>query len=55
VSSQINAHAKVGSNRSKLTKEFGNNYFAEHGGAKQLDKILVNLLDVVLDELSEAL
>jgi hypothetical protein len=27
----------------------------KHGGAKQLDKVLVNQLDVVLDELSDAM
>jgi type I restriction enzyme, R subunit len=38
-----------------IDREFINSRFAEHGGAKQLDKILVNQLDVVLSELSDAL
>jgi type I restriction enzyme R subunit len=35
--------------------DFVNQRFAEHGGAKQLDKVLVNQLDVVLNELSDAM
>nr|WP_040523649.1 type I restriction-modification system endonuclease [Aliiglaciecola lipolytica] len=38
-----------------IDRDFVNQRFAEHGGAKQLDKILVNQLDVVLDELGEAI
>jgi type I restriction enzyme R subunit len=38
-----------------IDRDFVNQRFAEHGGAKQLDRVLVNQLDVVLDELSEAM
>jgi type I restriction enzyme R subunit len=38
-----------------IDRDFVNQRFAEHGGAKQLDKVLVNQLDVVLDELSDAM
>ena len=38
-----------------VDREFVNQRFADHGGAKQLDKILVNQLDTVLAELSEAM
>ncbi|WP_299141058.1 type I restriction-modification system endonuclease [uncultured Vibrio sp.] len=38
-----------------VDREFVNQRFADHGGAKQLDKILVNQLDTVLVELSEAM
>ena len=38
-----------------VDREFVNQRFADHGGAKQLDKILVNQLDTVLSELSEAM
>lgn len=38
-----------------IDREFVNNRFAEQGGAKQLDKVLGNQLDIVLDELSEAI
>ncbi|MEZ8819246.1 type I restriction-modification system endonuclease [Vibrio sp. 10N.247.310.23] len=38
-----------------VDREFVNQRFADHGGAKQLDKILVNQLDIVLVELSEAM
>lgn len=38
-----------------IDRDFVNQRFAEHGGAKQLDKVLVNQLDLVLDELSEAM
>jgi type I restriction enzyme R subunit len=38
-----------------IDRDFVNQRFAEHGGAKQLDKVLVNQLDVVLEELSEAM
>jgi type I restriction enzyme R subunit len=38
-----------------IDRDFVNQRFAEHGGAKQLDKVLVNQHDVVLDELSEAI
>lgn len=37
-----------------IDRNFVNQRFAEHGGAKQLDKVLLNQLDVLLDELSEA-
>jgi type I restriction enzyme R subunit len=38
-----------------IDRDFVNQRFTEHGGAKQLDKVLVNQLDVVLDELSDAM
>ncbi|NOI31046.1 type I restriction-modification system endonuclease [Vibrio coralliilyticus] len=38
-----------------VDREFVNQRFADHGGAKQLDKILVNQLDTILAELSEAM
>jgi type I restriction enzyme R subunit len=38
-----------------IDRDFVNQRFAKHGGAKQLDKLLVNQLDVVLDELSDAM
>ena len=38
-----------------IDSDFVNQRFAEHGGAKQLDKVLVKQLDVVLDELSDAM
>ncbi|WP_210449427.1 type I restriction-modification system endonuclease [Vibrio crassostreae] len=38
-----------------VDREFVNQRFADRGGAKQLDKILVNQLDTVLAELSEAM
>jgi type I restriction enzyme R subunit len=37
-----------------IDHEFVNNRFGEHGGAKQLDKVLGNQLDNVLDELNES-
>jgi type I restriction enzyme R subunit len=38
-----------------IDRDFVNNRFADHGGAKQLDRVLGNQLDTVLDELGEAL
>lgn len=38
-----------------IDREFVNSRFAEQGGAKQLDKVLGNQLDVVLDELGDAM
>lgn len=38
-----------------IDREFVNERFSENGGAKQLDRMLNNQLDVVLDELSEAI
>ncbi|MBI6144881.1 type I restriction-modification system endonuclease [Serratia marcescens] len=38
-----------------IDRDFVNNRFAEQGGAKQLNKILVNQLDTILDELSDAI
>jgi type I restriction enzyme R subunit len=38
-----------------IDKEFVNQRFSEHGGAKQLDKVLGNQLDTVLDELGNAI
>ena len=38
-----------------IDREFVNSRFADHGGAKQLDKVLSHQLDSVLDELSEAI
>lgn len=38
-----------------IDREFVNNRFADHGGAKQLDKILQNQLDSVLEGLGEAI
>ncbi|GFD67768.1 type I restriction-modification system endonuclease [Alteromonas sp. KUL106] len=38
-----------------IDREFVNSRFAEQGGAKQLDKVLGNQLDVVLDELGDAI
>ncbi|WP_305906575.1 type I restriction-modification system endonuclease [Methylomarinum sp. Ch1-1] len=38
-----------------IDREFVNNRFADHGGAKQLDRVLSNQLDTVLDELSEGI
>lgn len=38
-----------------VDKEFVNNRFSQHGGAKQFDKVLNNQLDTVLDEISEAI
>ncbi|CAA6828057.1 MAG: Type I restriction-modification system, restriction subunit R (EC [uncultured Thiotrichaceae bacterium] len=38
-----------------IDHEFVNQRFADHGGAKQLDKVLGNQLDSVLDELSEGM
>lgn len=38
-----------------MDKEFVNQRFADHGGVKQLDKILNQQLDTVLTELSDAL
>jgi type I restriction enzyme R subunit len=38
-----------------IDEEFVNTRFNDSGGAKQLNKILGNQLDVVLDELSEAM
>jgi len=38
-----------------LDREFVNQLFGDHGGAKQLDKVLGNQLDSVLDELSEGI
>ena len=37
-----------------IDHEFVNNRFGEHGGAKQLDKVLGNQLDTLLDELNES-
>jgi type I restriction enzyme R subunit len=38
-----------------IDREFVNNRFSEHGGAKQLDKVLSKQLDTVLTELNESL
>jgi type I restriction enzyme R subunit len=38
-----------------IDRDFVNNRFGEHGGAKQFDKVLNNQLDIVLEELSEAI
>jgi len=38
-----------------IDREFVNSRFADHGGAKQLDKVLTNKLDLVLDELSDGI
>ncbi|MCU4675251.1 type I restriction-modification system endonuclease [Catenovulum sp. 2E275] len=38
-----------------IDRDFVNNRFGEQGGAKQLDKVLGNQLDIVLDELSDAI
>jgi type I restriction enzyme R subunit len=38
-----------------IDRDFVNNRFGEHGGAKQFDKVLNNQLDTVLEELSEAI
>jgi type I restriction enzyme R subunit len=38
-----------------IDHEFVNQRFADHGGAKQLDKVLGNQLDSVLEELSEGI
>ncbi|MCP5017558.1 MAG: type I restriction-modification system endonuclease [Ketobacter sp.] len=38
-----------------IDREFVNNRFADHGGAKQLNKVLKNQLDDVLHELAEAI
>ncbi len=38
-----------------IDRDFVNNRFGEQGGAKRLDKILGQQLDLVLDELSEAI
>jgi type I restriction enzyme R subunit len=38
-----------------IDREFVNERFADNGGAKQFDKMLNNQLDMVLDELSEAI
>ncbi|TMS82688.1 type I restriction-modification system endonuclease [Pseudoalteromonas sp. S554] len=38
-----------------IDRDFVNNRFGEHGGAKQFDKVLNNQLDSVLEELSEAI
>jgi type I restriction enzyme R subunit len=38
-----------------IDREFVNHRFADHGGARQLDKVLGNQLDTVLDELSAAI
>ena len=38
-----------------VDKEFVNNRFSQHGGAKQFDKVLNNQLDTVLDEINEAI
>lgn len=38
-----------------IDRDFVNNRFANQGGAKQLDKVLDNQLDIVLDELSDAI
>lgn len=38
-----------------IDRDFVNNRFADHGGAKRLDKVLDNQLDAVLNELGEAI
>jgi len=38
-----------------VDREFVNNRFDQHGGAKQFDKVLNNQLDTVLGEISEAI
>jgi type I restriction enzyme R subunit len=38
-----------------IDREFVNNRFADHGGARQLDRVLSNQLDTVLEELGEAI
>ena len=38
-----------------IDRDFVNNRFAEHGGARQLDKVLNSQLDTVLEELNEAM
>ena len=38
-----------------IDREFVNNRFAEHGGAKQLERVLNNQLDTVLNELGQSL
>jgi type I restriction enzyme R subunit len=38
-----------------IDREFVNSRFADHGGARQLDKVLANQLDTVLEELGEAI
>jgi type I restriction enzyme R subunit len=38
-----------------IDREFVNSRFADHGGARQLDKVLTNQLDTVLEELGEAI
>ncbi|WP_432455869.1 type I restriction-modification enzyme R subunit C-terminal domain-containing protein [Agarivorans sp. QJM3NY_29] len=38
-----------------VDKDFVNQYFADHGGAKGLNRILNDQLDTILDELNEYL
>lgn len=38
-----------------IDRDFVNQRFGDHGGARQLDKVLGNQLDTVLDELGEAI